>query len=92
MHDGLQAGQADFKPRDDKITLSEWLAYAVERVPVLAEEVRKGEVQKFGRGESSRTAIWLGNKKDGSLKKKNAFQTPALFDFTRNRHDAVLQK
>jgi uncharacterized caspase-like protein len=40
-HDGLEAARADFKPKDSRITVAEWLAYGVERVPALHAEVEK---------------------------------------------------
>jgi WD40 repeat protein len=39
--DGIERGRADFKPKDDSITVAEWLAYGVERVPALHAEVEK---------------------------------------------------
>ncbi len=39
--DGIERAEADFKPRDKAITVSEWLAYGVERVPALHAEVEK---------------------------------------------------
>nr|MBA3239905.1 caspase family protein [Acidobacteriota bacterium] len=39
--DGIERAQADFKPRDKAITVSEWLAYGVERVPALHAEVER---------------------------------------------------
>ena len=33
VRDGLEQGKADYKPMDQTIWLSEWLSYAVERVP-----------------------------------------------------------
>lgn len=38
-HDGIESGRADFRPRDREITVAEWLAYGVERVPALYAEV-----------------------------------------------------
>jgi WD40 repeat protein/uncharacterized caspase-like protein len=37
--DGIESGRADFRPRDKEITVAEWLAYGVERVPALHAEV-----------------------------------------------------
>ncbi|MBC7930343.1 MAG: caspase family protein [Rubrivivax sp.] len=38
-HDGIESGRADFRPRNREITVAEWLAYGVERVPALYAEV-----------------------------------------------------
>jgi hypothetical protein len=92
VHDGIGAYQADFKPKDSKITLAEWLAYGVERVPGLADEVKKGQIQTFGRGEESRAEVVRIGEKESSLKNNNAFQTPALFDFTKGKRDVILMK
>ena len=40
-HDGLESALADFQPRDGRITVAEWLAYGVERVPALHAEVER---------------------------------------------------
>ncbi|HEV3471066.1 MAG TPA: hypothetical protein VG148_17205 [Pyrinomonadaceae bacterium] len=39
--DGLEAMRADFRPADRRVTVSEWLAYGVERVPALHAEVAR---------------------------------------------------
>ena len=39
--DGLESARADFQPRDERITVAEWLAYGVGRVPALHAEVVK---------------------------------------------------
>ena len=82
VENGLEGKQADFKPKDKKITLEEWLSYGVNRVPSLAEEVKAGTVV------ASRGGVRTFS---GELKKKRAIQQPALFDFTKGRRDAVLE-
>ncbi len=78
VHDGLDRGKADYKPPDGKITLSEWLGYGVERVPALAREVARGALNDRGAGRST------------SNPRNSTLQQPALFDFTKNREDAVI--
>jgi uncharacterized caspase-like protein len=39
--DGLESARADFRPHDNRITVAEWLAYGVERVPALHAEVER---------------------------------------------------
>lgn len=53
--DGLEAARADFKPKDARITVAEWLAYGVERVPALHAEVerRLAEMKAARQRESS---------------------------------------
>jgi len=65
--DGLQAARADHAPKDGVITLDEWLAYAVQRVPSLYGDVVSGKIGKKG----------------VSLVYTDRDQTPALFDFTK---------
>ena len=87
--DGLEAFQADFQPVDQRIALREWLAYGVDRVPKLYEEVRSGQVSTWGRGEDKGFVLHLGDAGRRSLTKRNPYQTPALFDFTRQRRAEV---
>lgn len=79
VHDGLDRGKADYKPVDGKITLAEWLAYGALRVPSLAKEVSLGVLDN--RGAKSLAASYSRNP---------TLQQPALFDFTKNRRDAVI--
>ena len=91
VHDGLEAYQADFRPADKTITLGELLAYGVERVPKLYEEVKTDSLSTFGGDEAARGAVVrIGDGKNSSLRKKNPYQTPALFDFTRTRKGDVV--
>jgi hypothetical protein len=92
IHDGIEAGQGDYKPRDQVITIREWLNYGVERVPKLHEEMQTGQLQTFGRGEGERGVIVAYTPTANSLKKKNAFQQPSLFDFTKGKRDVILVK
>ena len=81
VRDGLGDQQADYKPKDRKITLDEWLSYGVDRVPRLAEEVISGKVIAARGTGQERAAVLVSG---GESMKKRAFQTPALFDFRRN--------
>ena len=90
-HDGIEAGQADFKPKDKIITLGEWLEYGVVRVPSLYEEVKKGELKSFGRGEK-RGLVVASTKKNNLSEKKKSYQQPSLFDFSRRKNDVELVK
>jgi len=40
--DGLDGQKADFQPKDGRVTLGEWLAYGVERVPDLHKRLQEG--------------------------------------------------
>jgi WD40 repeat protein len=97
-HDGIEAGQADFKPKDSSILLTEWLEYGVSRVPALYEEVKRGELQAFGRGEkrgmavSSKKNDSTQGRENNALRRKAAYQQPSLFDFARRKTDVALVK
>jgi hypothetical protein len=56
--DGLESARADFKPKDARITVAEWLAYGVERVPALHAEVEKRLAEmRAARGASTSAAL-----------------------------------
>ncbi len=57
--DGIERGRADFKPKDDSITVSEWLAYGVERVPALHAEVEK-QLAEMRAGRAQTTTLEAG--------------------------------
>lgn len=86
-HDGIEKRQADFKPVDQAIGLSEWLSYGVKRVPELYREVRTGKLTTFG-GEQPRILVH-GAPPEKSPARKT--QQPALFDFSRRRDVTVAQ-
>jgi WD40 repeat protein/uncharacterized caspase-like protein len=61
-HDGLESARADFKPKDARITVAEWLAYGVERVPALHAEVEKRLAEmKAAHGASTSAALGGGD-------------------------------
>lgn len=104
VQDGLEAMRADFKPRDRQITLSEWLAYGVERVPKLYEEMMRGRLLNDGKGIAGAFSLRVlpdkGNAASSSRPRATQKQPPAalpakiqqpsLFDFARKRRDLVL--
>jgi hypothetical protein len=90
-HDGLEAAQADFKPKDQTILLAEWLQYAEQRVPVLYGEIKSGQLQNFG--DSAHTkGVMVVQPEDGGMvpQGQSSLQRPALFDFARMRPAVVL--
>lgn len=91
-HDGIEADQADFKPKDRTITLAEWLEYGVKRVPILYEEVRRGDLQTFGRGANKRALIMTSSGQNNSLTKTKTIQQPSLFDFGKRKREVILVK
>jgi uncharacterized caspase-like protein len=104
--DGLESARADFKPKDARITVAEWLAYGVERVPTLHAEVERKLAEMKAAAHAAAAANLNGDEQarvvvfpegERSLKVKVSGQStrtqqPALFDFARRRHDAVLAK
>ncbi len=80
VHDGLESKLADFKPKDGAITMAEWLSYAVDRVPQLYDEIRRG---------SRRTAGTSPNGERGLTLEPAWVQKPALFDFARGRAEVL---
>jgi hypothetical protein len=99
-HDGIGAGEADFKPRDKLITLAEWLNYGVERVPKLYTEIEKtyqtlalNELKSITVGQGDRTKLLIFSR-DGnnSSLKKGSHQQPSLFDLTRSKREVILAK
>jgi uncharacterized caspase-like protein len=73
VRDGLEQAQADFRPKDGAVLLSEWLQYATDGVPRLAQQAMDEE--QTGRGMRYKTR--------GSEQSFKALQQPALFDFRR---------
>lgn len=86
VNDGLEQGHADFQPADGKITVSEWLAYGMQRVPDLAAEVAAGQLGSRGTDGANRGAKLIVS----GVQKNRVLQQPALFDFTKGRTDATL--
>ncbi len=96
VHDGLEAEQADYRPKDGRITLIEWLAYGVDRVPMLAQELKSRALQTFGIPGQDRGAYLVYEGEDDQRNVTNVtlpIQQPALFDFrkaSRFRSNIVL--
>jgi uncharacterized caspase-like protein len=73
LEEGLRVGRANTAPPDEEITMSEWLAWGVQRVPALYAELANGSfvgARGFTESESSGGA-------------RSAVQQPQLFDFRR---------
>jgi hypothetical protein len=60
-HDGLEAARADFKPKDERITVAEWLAYGVERVPTLYAEVERRLAEMKAKRDANASAALGGD-------------------------------
>jgi WD40 repeat protein/uncharacterized caspase-like protein len=101
--DGLEAARADFRPKDARITVAEWLAYGVERVPALYAEVERKLAEMKAApapaaldGDGQARVVVFGegarNLKVKVSGQSARTQQPALFDFARRRRDALLSK
>jgi WD40 repeat protein/uncharacterized caspase-like protein len=69
--DGLEEGKADWKPVDKKITVAEWLAYAVDAVP------------KFVPDKAKAVAAKAAGDRFGNSSPNTSLQIPVLFDFSK---------
>lgn len=78
-------GKADLN-NDGRITLDEWLRYAVRRLPSLSTDVRLGRFGALG-ASGSRTFAILS----GTPNKAPKVQEPSLFDFTNAPSPVVLR-
>jgi uncharacterized caspase-like protein len=99
-HDGIDQRQADFKPRDGRITMAEWLQFGVQQVPKLFAQIMQGDVSlaanalkeiKVGNQPPTKIIVYSRDGKSSSLKDGSS-QQPSLFDFKRTRRDIVLLK
>jgi WD40 repeat protein/uncharacterized caspase-like protein len=75
--EGLEQGQADWKPKDGKITVGEWLAYAADEVP---KRLVAGGVQ------APRGFLHVAK----PVEAVGSPQVPAVFDFSK-KDEFVLQ-
>lgn len=104
--DGLESARADFRPKDARITVAEWLAYGVERVPALHAEVEQklagmkaaaagAPAAGLAGDEQARVVVFHEGGRGLKVKVSGQparTQQPALFDFARRRRDALLSK
>ena len=84
--DGLGAGQADLDG-DGTIGVDEWLAYAVRRMPTLANDARVGRIA--GAADGTRAITFHDLPADAPARR---VQQPALFDFNPQPSALVLRR
>lgn len=83
--EGLRRNLADWQPKDGKITISEWLAYAEKRVPELFQEGdSRGFIRIEGVTRHTRDAYL------GAGRTPTRYQQPVLFDFAREHEQFVI--
>ncbi len=75
--EGLVEGKADWKPKDGKIIVGEWLSYAADEVPKFREA---------GAVDTGRGVVLIGP----PAQRLNSAQIPAVFDFSK-KDSFVLQ-
>jgi hypothetical protein len=73
IEEGFKKMQADWQPRDGKITIGEWLAYSVQRVPQLADDLLTGKIRGF--------RPRYGYRRESTVQRRIA-QQPSVYDFT----------
>jgi len=83
--DGLGAGEADLDG-DGTIRVDEWLAYAVRRMPTLANDARVGRIA--GAADGTRAITFHDLPADAPARR---VQQPALFDFNPQPSTLVLR-
>lgn len=86
-HDGLESQRADLQPKDGKITLAEWLHYAVLRVPELWRDAVSGG--GISGGHDTRVLPLRGLALGASVE-GNISEQPMLFDFSNAYNDNLL--
>jgi uncharacterized caspase-like protein len=86
LEDGLTHNQADYRPKDGNIYISEWLSYAVDQVPELYRQTSAGK--KTLQGKARGEVIWKLNDKPGQASRAS-LQQPQLFDFAK-KSDALI--
>ncbi|WP_334177934.1 caspase family protein [Pseudoxanthomonas sp.] len=84
--DGLRAGDADLDG-DGRIRIDEWLAYAVRRLPTLANDARVGRIATSATG--ARAITFHDLPADAPARR---VQQPALFDFNPQPSTVVLRE
>jgi len=84
--DGLAAGKADLDAKGG-IRIDEWLTYAVQRMPSLANDARVGRITAPGNGTR---AITFNDLPANAPARR--VQQPALFDFNPQPSTVVLRK
>ncbi|MGB5036357.1 MAG: hypothetical protein WBQ66_07105 [Blastocatellia bacterium] len=93
VSEGLEAAEADFKPKDAAIFLGEWLGYAVERVPGLQAEIESGKIRAFGKIQPRVVVRDAARQSDRDITHEaptRSVQRPVLFDFSRLDRDVLL--
>ncbi|KRA84472.1 WD40 repeat domain-containing protein [Altererythrobacter sp. Root672] len=83
---GETGGRADLD-RDGQIRLNEWLLYAVQRMPSLAEDKRVGQI---GAASGGARAITFNDLPADAPKRR--VQQPSLFDFNAQASPVILRR
>jgi hypothetical protein len=88
-HDGLKHSKADYKPSDGRIYISEWLSYAVQRVPQLTADIAAGKIRAHSaEGRNLTRDVPLFGRE--TIRDRTIAQQPSLFDSTRRPDSIVL--
>ncbi len=82
---GLNAGEADWLPKDGAVKLGEWLLFGVNEVPMLSEQIRTGKLPAMVVAAPATGAV--AKTRGLAAPQRSVQQKPALFDFA-DRGDA----
>lgn len=86
--EGLASGQADYFPKNNEISVREWLSYGVKRVPELVDELRSGQ---FNSLQSNTRGLGAAPTDTNAQTALGKIQQPVLFDFAGQRDIALQQ-
>lgn len=84
VEEALAHGKADWQPKDGKIMITEWLAYAEKRVPQLFAQGDKKGIKAKGVKNRTRDAY------HGANRTPPRYQQPVLFDFTKQQQQSIV--
>jgi hypothetical protein len=93
IKDGIEEGKANIEePGKPELFTGEWLRYSEQRVPELYDEIRTGKlrnvtVQGKSPDEKTRSEIFCIGE---NCTRQTHRQRPGIFDFRRNKKDALL--
>lgn len=88
LQEGLEKSLGDFKPKDGKVFLEEWLEYGEMRVPSLYDDIKNNRLEgvKGVMLKGSESLITVLNKQDPYQ------QRPSLFNFNRKSRDIIVSR
>lgn len=86
--EGLDKGQADFKPEDQEIRMGEWLEYGLDRAPKLNEQLREDKLP----GNLVEKGFHVIRNNTALQTQLREIQQPGLFDFSRGKRNSLISQ